>query len=224
MKTSLVIKKCKNCGKELLRVDQIFCCRLCNINFNFTGRKVSEAVKLARIQRHFHHTQEVKFRIGEASRNRKRKSCSEEHKQAVRKKLKGRKLPKEHRDNISKATIGISKSPRTEQHTRNNITAVLKSCCARPNKFEVRALAHLNLAYNNKFKYTGDGSFIVNHRSADAYCEELKIVALFNGIYWHLERYGFQTTEQAKGAVELIESIPFLEAGYKVIFIWEDEV
>ena len=224
MKTSLVIKKCKNCGKELLRVDQIFCCRLCNINFNFTGRKVSEAVKLARIQRHFHHTQEVKFRIGEASRNRKRKSCSEEQKQAISRKLKGRKLPIEHRLNISKAMIGIPKPPRTEQHIKNLMISSLKSVCARPNKFEVRALAYLNIIYDNKFNYTGDGSFIVNHRSADAYSEQLNTVALFNGVYWHLERYGFKTTEQAKGAVELIESMPFLEAGYKVIFIWEDEI
>jgi len=73
-----------------------------------------------------------------------------------------------------------------------------------PNKFEVRALNHINVVYKNKFTYTGDGSFIVNRRSADAYSEELKTVALFNGIYWHLKRYGFKNTEQAKCAIDLI--------------------
>jgi len=142
-----------------------------------------------------HHTKET---IALYSLQRKGKKKSEEHKNKIRLDWKNNK--------------------------DKRIKAILKAVCAGPNKFEIRALAHLNLIYNNKFKYTGDGSFIVNHRSADAYSEELNTIALFNGIYWHLKKYGFKNTEKAKGAIELIESIPFLEAGYKVIFIWEDEL
>ena len=110
------------------------------------------------------------------------------------------------------------------KYENKRIKNVLKSVCACPNIFETNALTYLNSIYDNKFIYTGDGSFIVSRRSADAYSQELHTVALFNGIYWHLKGYGFKNTEQAKGAIELIESIPFLEAGYKVIFIWEDEL
>ena len=110
--------------------------------------------------------------------------------------------------------------PLSNHHMRN----VLKACCARPNKFETRAMAYLEYLYPERFIYTGDGTCIINHRSADAIDPKTRTVALFNGIYWHLKKYGFENTEQAKGAIELIEAIPFLESGYKVIFIWEDEL
>ena len=109
-------------------------------------------------------------------------------------------------------------------HSEQTIKKILKSVQAKPNKFETRALVYLNLIYNNKFKYTGDGSFIVNHRSADAYSKELNTVVLFNGIYWHLLRLGYENSEESKKIIETKESIPFVSAGYKVIFIWEDEL
>jgi len=94
----------------------------------------------------------------------------------------------------------------------------------RPNIFEGKALNYLNTIYNNKFKYTGDCTFLINGRSPDAYSEELKTVALFHGIYWHLRKYGLEITEENKRSVEKIDSLPFTTAGYKVIFIWEDEI
>jgi hypothetical protein len=114
--------------------------------------------------------------------------------------------------------IGMGFSPESQ------IKNILKAVCTRPNKFETRALGYLNQIYNNKFKYTGDGSFIVNHRSADAYSEKLKTVALFNGTYYHLKIDKLDVTEENKRMVEAREAPPFMLAGYKVIFIWEDEV
>jgi hypothetical protein len=172
------------------------------------------------------HTEETKQKIRE---KRKLQTCSEETKQKMRdarikrKKTLGYLNSPDARKKLSISKIGKKHrkhKPMTEIHLHN----ILRAVCTRPNKFEVIALNHLNTIYNNKFIYTGDGSFIVNHRSADAYSEELHTVALFNGTYWHLGKYGFENTEKAKGAIELIESIPFLEAGYRVIFIWEDEL
>lgn len=109
-------------------------------------------------------------------------------------------------------------------HSKKSLEHSLKSNCKNPNKFETKALAYVNSIYNNKVKYTGDGSFIQNGKSADAILKNAKIVFLFNGIYWHLTRFGFGVTEEAKRIVEAKESEPFVSTGYKVIFIWEDEL
>jgi hypothetical protein len=129
----------------------------------------------------------------------------------------GKKWSEEHKAKISLAKKGI---PRSHEAIRKS----LLNGAQRPNKFEIRGMSYLNTIYPGKFQYTGSGTLIINHRSADAYSKELNMVAQFNGIYWHLKKYGFANTEQAKGAIELIEAIPFLEAGYKVLFIWEDEL
>jgi hypothetical protein len=94
----------------------------------------------------------------------------------------------------------------------------------RPNKFECVCMDKLNKIYPGKFKYTGDGTFLVNRHSADAYSEELNTVALFNGAYWHLECNDLENTSENKKLRESIESKPFLDAGYNVFFIWEGEL
>jgi hypothetical protein len=108
----------------------------------------------------------------------------------------------------------------SDTHIRN----VLRAGCEHPNKFETNALHYINTIYNNKFTYTGDGSLIINHRSADAYSKELNTIALFHGVYWHLRKKGLDITEENKRVVEKVDSLPFTSAGYKVIFIWEDEL
>lgn len=108
--------------------------------------------------------------------------------------------------------------------SKEHLSKVLHACCRRPNKFEFQALDYLNHLYTNKFKYTGNGTLIVNGRSADAYSEELNTIALFHGYYWHLKRNGLEVTKENKAMVELKDSKPFIDAGYKVILIWEDEL
>ena len=112
----------------------------------------------------------------------------------------------------------------SKETIEKRIKSILKSVCKRPNKFETNSLNYLNTVYNNQFKYTGNGSFIVNRRSADAYSKELKTVALFHGVHWHLEIFNLEITEENKRVVEEKDSLPFLSAGYRVIFIWEDEL
>ena len=94
----------------------------------------------------------------------------------------------------------------------------------RPNKFEIKALDYLNSFYKNPFKYCGDGSILINGRSPDAIHKQLRIIALFNGVYWHLKKYNLKVNRLNKRKCERRESLPFIKAGYKVIFLWEDEL
>lgn len=102
--------------------------------------------------------------------------------------------------------------------------AALKAVNKCPNKFEERALAYLEILYPRRFSYTGNGTCIINGKSADAVDLENRTVALFNGVYWHLKRKGLEITEENKRLRERIEAEPFNEAGYRVIFLWEDEI
>ena len=127
----------------------------------------------------------------------------------------------ERGQNISKAKKG---KPQTREYIDKRIAASLKVICQRPNNFEKECLSYLDSLYPGRFAYTGDGTCIINGKSADAIDVHSKTVALFNGVYWHLERKGFQITEKDKRLVEQFESEPFIRAGYRVIFLWEDEV
>lgn len=132
------------------------------------------------------------------------------------------------RSSLTKETCGFlqraSQKLTGRKQSNESISKRLRSNCKRPNNFETNALNYTNSIYDNKFKYTGNGSFIVNNRSADAYSKELNTVALFHGVYWHLKIKDLEITEENKRAVEKIDSLPFISAGYKVIFIWEDEL
>ena len=96
---------------------------------------------------------------------------------------------------------------------------VLKIVQSKPNKFEIRALAYLELIFPGRFSYTGDGTCIINGRSADAIDIKSRTVALFHGVYWHLLRHGFENTQEVKRAIESKDAEPFLSKGYRVIFI-----
>ena len=108
---------------------------------------------------------------------------------------------------ISKCKKGVSTGKKSHKTIRN----ILKAIQAKPNKFEIRALTYLNAINKYKFKYTGDGSLIVNHKSADAYCKKLKTVALFHGIYWHWRKHnpGLQINEVNRHEIERKDSLPF---------------
>jgi G:T-mismatch repair DNA endonuclease (very short patch repair protein) len=133
------------------------------------------------------------------------------------------------KNNFKIRTIGeIHKGGKqSEQHIKNRLKAIFLS----PNQFEQKCLRYLNISYPNKFKYTGDGSFIVQGRNPDAYSEELNIVCLFQGDYYHCNprkypnnyysRY-LKVEEIRKHDQEAIEL--FKQAGYQVIVIWEDEI
>lgn len=115
-------------------------------------------------------------------------------------------------------------SAKTNSIIANSLAKRLKSCQAEPNKFEVKALEHLNKLFGNVFQYTGNGTLMSGGCSADAYSKELNMVALFHGYYWHLKRIGLEVNEENKRRLEANDALPFLLAGYKVIVIWEDEL
>jgi hypothetical protein len=156
--------------------------------------------------------------------------ASEETKEKIGKAHKGKKLVFSNKEEW-KRKIGVKaklrfSNPKNREYLKSpeRLHKILKSIQASPNSFELKCLEHLNKIYNNSFKYVGDGSLIISGRSADAYSEELNIVCLFHGTYWHLKKYGLEITEENKRSVEKVDSLPFLSAGYRVIFIWEDEL
>lgn len=108
--------------------------------------------------------------------------------------------------------------------TKEHLQKILIRSQATPNKFEQKCLNYLNQIYENKVRYVGNGSLIINGRSADAYLEETKTIFLFHGIYYHLKIKNLGVTEENKRAIEKLDSLPFSQAGYKVVIIWEDEI
>ena len=184
---------------------------------------------LSEVHRGMKHSEQTKRKMSLIHRGIKfteqhKKNLSISHKGL----LKGRKFTEEHKRNLSLANKGqipwIKGKHWPENTKQQRIRNMLKIMNARPNKFETRALAYLETIYPKMFKYTGDGSFLVNNRSADAYSRTLNTIALFNGCYWHLKIKGYSITDENKRIIERIESHPFLDAGYKVMFIWEDEL
>lgn len=174
-------------------------------------------------------TEEHKRKIGEHQKNKTKHT--KESKGKISQGLKGKKrLPfsREWRKNISKGMLGKNKGKR---RTEKTLKKILSKIQASPNSFEIRCINYLNSKYANKFRYTGDGSFILVGYSPDAYSEELKTVCLFQGNYWHcnprmyessyynqmLKKKAQEVWERDKKIVEAFE-----KAGYKVIIIWED--
>jgi hypothetical protein len=145
--------------------------------------------------------------------------------------IKGRTLSKEHKNKIGVAITGRpcldeTKAKMRESWKKNpqRLEKFLKIVCDKePNKFETRCLNFLDSQYPKMFKFTGNGSCIVNWRSADAFSKELGVICLFNGLYWHLTLKGLEATEENKRLQEQIEAEPFLKAGYAVWFIWEKD-
>lgn len=129
--------------------------------------------------------------------------------------LRGRKLTPEH---AKKCTAHLIGKKHTAEHTKH----ILAKVCARPNKFETFCAQYLEGLFPGQFVYCGDGSRIINLRSPDFVCEEIKTVVLCHGLYWHLFKFGLKNTQEDRNKVELHDSIPFLSAGYEVWFIWEN--
>lgn len=129
-----------------------------------------------------------------------------------------------------KQNIGIKNSINMKDKWCNKdfaekrIKALFKAFCKKPNNFEIACSKFLDKLFPGEYKYTGDGSFFINNKSPDFISNKHRIVILCNGIYWHLLKYGFDDTNQNRKQIEIKESVPFLEAGYDVLFIWENEL
>jgi len=94
-----------------------------------------------------------------------------------------------------------------------------------PNRTESHALNFINSLSRIKFKFVGGGTnaIIINGRSPDFINKNKKIIVLFHSIHWHLDVYGLKNTIQNKRRAEKVDRKPFIKAGYRVIFMWDDE-
>lgn len=227
---------CLNCGEEIIlppwKITQKFCSNKCKYDYKLNRQSIAQKRKETFIRKYggfdlekIHGTEglkDLKQTFSESQVLRHSNMSSEQKNDIstkISKGLTGHIVTKETRAKLVKANLNRSKEV-LDKIIRNS----LKACCARPNKFETRALAYINIIYPNKFIYTGNGTMIVNHKSADAYSKELNTVALFHGYYWHLKRFGLEITDENKRGAEKVDAAPFLSEGYKVIFIWEDEL
>lgn len=138
--------------------------------------------------------------------------------------MQGDKNPTKRIEVRKRLSLSTKKSWRNKKFKDTVSKKILLSLNSCPNKFEVRALVYLEKLYPGRFSYCGDGSVLINGRSADAIDPKTRTVALLNGVYWHLKKLGLAINNQNKRKRERIEACPFIEAGYKVLFIWEDEL
>jgi len=129
---------------------------------------------------------------------------------------------KRYRENPSQRSIMSVTSKKNWKNSSIRKRILEKTLCCihvSPNKFE-RSVARL---LQKEFRFCGDGSVLINGHSPDFINKKKKIIILANGCYWHLQKKGHTVDAKNKRKVERIEAAPFLKAGYKVIFIWEDE-
>lgn len=100
------------------------------------------------------------------------------------------------------------------------IENAIKASFRRPNNMELFLNTIIQTVTKN-YKYTGDGKTIINNKIPDwLNCNGQKKVILFNGNYYHLKRKNISS----KTVAEEIERKPYNDFGFKVLFIWEDEL
>ena len=176
----------------------------------------------------YYHSLKTRNNIGKSNSGKKRTIeqrliCSLSHKGIVSSKKNktyeefyGEERAKIIRKNVSKGLTGLKQS---DSAIRNR----MKSIGAHPNGFETRCSIFIDKIHPGMFEYCGDGSRIINGRCSDFISDKLKTVILCHGYYWHLKQYGLEVNDTNKKIVENTDSKAFLDAGYKVIFIWEDD-
>jgi len=104
------------------------------------------------------------------------------------------------------------------------VTNAMKAVHIKPNNKELFLDSVIHSITSN-YKYTGDGQTIINGRCPDwTNTNGQKKVILFNGLYWHLQRLQKKEPTLTRGDVMSIEKKPYEEFGFKVLFIWEDEL
>jgi hypothetical protein len=201
------------------------------IDYKIVGEKVSKTLKgrIGPFLNH-RHTKEAREKISKSKLNKKQ---SKEHVEKRRKALLGYIFSQERNRKVGLANRIKNKGKKKPPRTKNHIQNLLKSICILPNKFEIKCMAYLDRMYPNKFKYTGNGSFLVDSCSPDAYSEELNTVCLFQGDYFHCnpKKYkgNYYNQMVKKTAQEIWDKDnqvikTFKKEGYKVVIIWEGEI
>jgi len=201
--------------------------KLTNCSTSITKKKVLEfGLKVASLS-------EVKKGCSYICKDPKERSKNLSNANKGKSRNKGIPKPKGFGEKISKANKNRPMLEKTKQKIRERLIGRKQSektirkrlgkVQSTPNSFEIKCMEHLNKIYPQKFIYCGDGSVMLNGRSVDAISKELKIAYLFNSCYWHLDINNLKRTEENKKLREQIESKPFENSGYKIMFIWGDD-
>jgi len=111
------------------------------------------------------------------------------------------------------------------EYREKTMRAFIKACQIKPNKKEQLIDSMIQSKFPNQYKLNVHGNTILNGRIPDFInCNGQKKVINFNGIYWHLWRLQKKNPELTKEIIEEKERKPYNELGFKVLFIWEDEL
>jgi len=115
----------------------------------------------------------------------------------------------------------IENNPMSNPKIRKKcIRNAIKASFRRPNKME-KQTDKIIKSVTKDYKYVGDGKAIINNKIPDwINVNGQKKVILFNGNYYHLKRKNISSKEEA----ETKERKPYNDFGFKVLFIWEDEL
>ena len=115
-----------------------------------------------------------------------------------------------------------SKEQWSDPEMRNKMTkAILAGSHIRPNKTEYNLGKLINIACPNEYKYTGDGSHIINGICPDFtnVNGQKKVIELF-GDYWHSEEVRGHSVEEE----EQSKRDKYAELGFSCLIIWEREL
>lgn len=103
------------------------------------------------------------------------------------------------------------------------LKTMLKGLLKKPNKKEQFLDLIIQSNFSNQFVY--NTKTILNGHAPDwVNINGEKKVILFNGIYWHLEKFQKKNPNYTKQDEENRLNKPYEEIGFKVIHIWEDEL
>ncbi len=176
-----------------------------------------------------HHTEEAKKKNREAhlgSKNSNFGKCfSEEHKRKISEATKGKSHPLHTEEWKRYISEMLSKRCKEEPEFKEKLVKNFNPSHIKPNKKEsfLNDLIHKN--FPNQYKLNVFGDTIINGKIPDwINCNGQKKAILFNGIYWHLWRLQKKEHNFTKEIIEEKERKPYDELGFKVLFIWEDEL
>jgi len=122
-------------------------------------------------------------------------------------------------EKLSKITSErIASDPKYREFCRHGGAKAIRSARKKPNRKE-QNLVEIIEQNGFPFKYTGDGSFIINGFIPDfVECNGHKLVIELFGDYWHTRKeIPYHQTEQGR-----IEA--YSQFGYKTLIIWEHEL
>lgn len=105
---------------------------------------------------------------------------------------------------------------KSQEYRTRQVELTLKGLAIRPNKPETIVKNLLEIIAPNKFKYTGDGSFVLDRYNPDFIANDEKKIIEVYGDYWH----NIPSNKQKdQGRLKV-----YNQHGYSTLIIWEHEL